>query len=127
MIPLPLKLRALPWRWIGVLALLAVTFATGWNVANWRRDSMELVVARAAEASGAASRSSIVSAVQKLRPVYTTINRKVEHETRIEPRYLSADCEHTDAVWVQISAAYEALGYPPLDRTGVPPAPAPGG
>jgi hypothetical protein len=110
-----------------VLGLLVLTFATGFKVANWRRDSMELVVAQAAEASGAASRSSIVSVVQKLRPVYTTINRKVEHETRIEPRYHSAECEHTDAVWLQISAAYEALGYPPLDRAGVPESPAPGG
>jgi hypothetical protein len=126
MIPL-LKLRALPWRWMGVLALLAVTFATGWKVANWRRDSMELAVMDAAEKASAASRDAIVSAVQELRPKYVTINRKVEHETRIEPRYLSADCEHTDAVWLQISAAYEALGYPPLDRTGVPAAPAPGG
>lgn len=121
----------LPWKLIARIAVpvlvLGLTFATGWNVANWRRDSLELAVVEAAEKGAVASRAAIVSAVQELRPKYTTINREVQRETRIEPRYLSADCEHTDAVWVQISAAYEALGYPPLDRAGVPAAPAPGG
>lgn len=120
-----------PWRLIGRIAVpvlvLGLTFATGFKVANWRRDSMELAVVEAAEKGAVASRAAIVDAVQELQPKFVTINRTVERETRVEPRYLDSACSHTDGVWLQISAAYEALGYPPLDRAGVPAAPAPGG
>jgi hypothetical protein len=121
----------LPWKLIGRIAapvlVLALTFATGWNVANWRRDSLELAVVEAAEKGAVASRAAIVDAVKELQPKFVTINRTVERETRVEPRYLDSACSHTDDVWLQISAAYETLGYPPLDRAGVPAAPAPGG
>lgn len=110
----------IPWRLAVPVGIAAIAFVLGWQVSNWHRDSMELVALEAADRAALASREAIVSAVNGLRPKYVTINREVQRETRIEPRYLSADCEHTDAVWLQISAAYEALGYPPLDRAGVP-------
>lgn len=108
---------------LGAAAIaLAGAFTAGVKVSNWRHDSQQLAIEEDRQATAEALKTIIVDAVKGLRPKYTTIQNEVQRETRIEPRYLSADCEHTDAVWLRISAAYEALGYPPLDRTGVPPA-----
>jgi len=113
---------------LGSYLLLAVlAFGVGWKVCNWRHDSLQLAVTQAAEKAGEAAAVNIVGAIQALRPKYTTIRNEVQRETRIEPRYVAAECQHTDAVWVQISAAYEALGYPPLSGVGLPkPSPASG-
>lgn len=106
-----------------VLAALAA-FTAGWLVHGWKSDSEALALERGARAGAEAAGDRITAALAKVRPVYTTINRRVEHETRIEPRYTDPGCFHSDAVWLQISAAYEALGYPALDRGGLPEAPA---
>jgi hypothetical protein len=115
MLPLLLKLRALPWRWIGVLGLLAVTFATGWNVANWRRDSMELAVMDAAEKAASASRASAVKAIGEIEVRNVTIRQRAETVVREVPVY--TECRH-DARGLQ--AVNSALAPPGSDSGSVP-------
>lgn len=115
MIPLLLKLRALPWRWIGVLALLAVTFGTGWNVANWRRDSMELAVVEAADRASAASRASAVKAIGKIEVRNVVIRQQAETITREVALY--RECVHDPR---GLQAVNAALAEPGSDPAGVP-------
>jgi hypothetical protein len=118
MIPLLLlaKLRALPWRWIGVLALLAVTFATGWNVANWRRDSMELAVTLAAEKAGQSAITAAVDAIEGIQVKYVTIKQQAEVVTREVPVY--RDCVHDPRGLSAINTAL-AGGEPRSGTAGV--------
>ncbi|MFE8047599.1 hypothetical protein [Brenneria goodwinii] len=44
--------------WLVVVVLISV-FAAGWQVANWQRDSVELVVTNAANAAGEQSRQAM--------------------------------------------------------------------
>ncbi len=111
MIPLP----KLPWRWIGVLGLLVLTFATGFKVANWRRDSMELVALEVAEKAGAASRESAVKAIGKIEVRNVVIRQQAETVVREVPLY--NDCRHDPR---GMQAVNSALAAPGPDSGGVP-------
>ncbi len=100
------------------LILTAGAATAGWKAANYRRDSQELAIARAAEKAGDAATTAAVSAIQGLQPKYTTINRAVEREITTNTVY--GDCKHSDAAWLQIRSAYEAAGGNWGDAGGVP-------
>jgi hypothetical protein len=76
MIPLLLKLRALPWRWIGVAAVVALAW---WQVAAWggRR-----------EAEGVASERARWEEAQRI--------ATAEHDARIEKLNEDYHAKHTD-------------------------------
>lgn len=102
-------------------------FGIGWYGRGLKEDSDALRIERAATAGANKAGAVVVAAFDKLRPRYTTINNEVTRATNEDPRYRDPACYHSDAVWLQLSAAYEALGLPPLDRAGLPqPAPASG-
>ncbi len=102
------------------LAAAAVLFACGWYGRGLKADSEALLIERAATAAGNAAGDRVTGAIGKLRPRFTTITNEVHRATETEVRYRDAGCFHTDAVWLQLSAAYEAAGGPPLDRAGLP-------
>ena len=101
------------------LLLAVVAFGVGWKVNSWRHDSLQLAIAQAAEKAGEAATTGAVAAIKKQRPVFTTIQGKVERETRVETRY--ADCRHSDTAWGLLGDAYTAAGGEPFSGgTGVP-------
>lgn len=101
--------------------LAALGFASGWQVNGWRLQAESAKVEQAAERAGKAATDAAVAAIKEIRPIYQTINKAVERETRIEPRYVDAGCSHTDGAWGVLDAAYQAAGGAPLgDRTGMP-------
>ena len=110
-----------------VAVLIAGTsFAAGWRVNGWRIQSEAASVEQAAAKAGQAATDAAVAAIKEIRPVYQTITRQVERETRIEPRYVDPGCAHTDVTWGLLDSAYQAAGGQPFgDRAGVPAAPGP--
>ena len=110
-----------------VAVLIAGTsFAAGWRTNGWRIKAEAASVEQAAQLAGQAATDAAVKAIKEIRPVYQTINRQVERETRIEPRYLDPGCSHTDAAWGLLDSAYQAAGGEPFgDRAGLPDAPGP--
>lgn len=102
------------------LALAALLCGAGWYARGLKADSDALLIERAAVASADKAGAVVVASIGKLRPKYTTITNEVVRETATEVRYRDAACMHTDGVWLQLSAAYEAAGGAPLDRAGMP-------
>lgn len=109
----------------GVALLLAA--GAGWYVRSLKADSDALLIERAATAGANKAGAVVVASIGKLRPRFTTITNEVHRATETEVRYRDAGCFHTDAVWLQLSAAYEAAGGAPLDRAGLPDTTPPGG
>jgi hypothetical protein len=101
------------------LILAGGGFLAGWKGNNWKRDSQELAVIEATAKGAEAAKVAVVDAIKDLRPIYRTIQGKVERETITVPVY--RDCVHTDATWRLLSDAYEALGTGPFpDRDSLP-------
>ncbi len=111
----------------GALILAVLSSLAGWYVRGLKADSDSLLIERAATAAANASGDKVIGAIGSLRPRYVTITNEVTRAADAEPRYRDPGCFHSDAVWLQLSAAYEAIGGPPLDRAGLPPAASPGG
>jgi hypothetical protein len=109
----------LPWKLIAKLAVpalvLALTFATGFKVANWRRDSLELAVVEAAERAATASRASAVKAIGEIEVRNVTIRQRAETITREVPVY--TQCVHDPR---GLQAVNSALAPPGSDSGGVP-------
>jgi hypothetical protein len=106
----------------GALVALLLAAGAGWYVRSLKADSDALMIERAATAGANKAGAVVVGAIDKLRPRFTTITNEVHRATETEARYRDAACFHSDAVWLQLSAAYQAIGGPALDRTGLPPA-----
>lgn len=106
----------------GALALAAVIFAAGWQGRGYKEDSDELKIQRAAIAGANAAGDKVIGAIGKLRPRYLTITNEVTRASDQAPQYRDPACYQSDAVWLQLSAAYQELGLPPLDRASLPPA-----
>jgi hypothetical protein len=115
MLPLLLKLRALPWRLIGVAALSAGAFLTGFKVNDWRRDSVELAVMLAAEKAGEKSRNAAVTAIEGIEVRNVTIRQRAETVIREVPVY--RECRHDGRVFDDIN---QALAEPGSDPPRVP-------
>jgi Tfp pilus assembly protein PilO len=109
----------LPWKLIGRIAVpvlvLALTFATGWNVANWRRDSLELAVVEAADRAATASRASAVKAIGEIEVRNVTIRQRAETVVREVPVY--TECRHDPR---GLQTVNSALAEPGSDRGIVP-------
>ncbi len=112
---------------IGIAAVVIAggAFTAGWKVNNWRHDSQKLAIQEAAMEAGKAATDASVAAIKTLTPKFTTIRQETIRETRVEPRYLDPGCNHTDAVWLRLQAAYEAAGGQGSSGTGVPATPVP--
>lgn len=106
-----------------LVAMLAGSFTAGWKTNGWRIKSQEAAIEEAAVKAGQAATDAAVTAIQGLRPKFTTIKQDTIRETHIEPRYLAGDCSHTDPVWMQLRAGYEAAGGSLGSGTVVQPAP----
>lgn len=108
------------------VAVTVAGFVAGWQVNGWRIKAEAASVEQAAEKAGDKATAAAVAAIKEIRPVYQTITRQVERETRIEPRYVDPGCAHTDATWGLLDSAYQAAGGQPFgDRTGLPATPGP--
>ncbi len=109
-----------PYVLIGGAALIAIGSATaGWKVSNWRHDSQDLLIERAAAKGAEVATNVAASAIQSLGTQYIPIKGGIQRETRIEPVYIN--CEHTPAAWGLLDRAYQAAGGEPFPSgAGVP-------
>lgn len=104
MIPIP----NLPWRLIVISFVSIIAFATGFKVANWRRDSLELAVVEAAEKASVASRQAAVSAIKGIDIQRVTIRQEVEREIHYAP--VGAECDLSDGLYNAINKALAPPG-----------------
>lgn len=118
-----------PYVILGSTAVLLVGgFTAGVKVEQWHRDSEQKAIQEAADKAGKAATDSAVTAIQGLRPVFTTINKGTEKEFHNEVRYTSPDCSVTAPVWSLLDRAYQAAGGEPFgDRVSLPTTPAAAG
>lgn len=115
-----------PWVAGAGLALLVGAYTFG------RHDGRQLEVASQAKAQRIAAESAeamttaAVEAIKGIKPVYQTINKGVERETRTEIRY--SDCRHSPDAWRLLDSAYQAAGGQSLGGgAGLQPAAGSGG
>ena len=89
---------------------------TGWQAANWRRDSQALAIEKAAQKAGESATAAAVEAIKTIRVKNVTIRQATETLTREVPVYRDGTCVHD--VRVQ-DALNQALSGPPSAGAGV--------
>lgn len=111
---------------IGSALVAAGGFGAGWRINGWRIAAEQQRVDDVEQRATTAATTAAVQAIQQMRPVINNIRQETIRETHVEPRYLATDCSHTDAVWLQLGAAYTAAGGSLGGAAGLPAAPIPG-
>lgn len=98
--------------------IVAIAFAGGWKVNEWRRDSAESKAIEAAEKAATAATEAAVTAIKSIEVKYVTIKQKAETVTREVPVY--RDCVHSDDGMRVVNEALTGHLPPAGDSARVP-------